>query len=117
MAFEVARVQDIELAAFKNNNAAVSLYLEAKEKLRESGIINFLRIFARPYTVDRGANVNSAAYSAAFTEGYAKALDDLMYFDEMYLQEKLGKKKITADFGGVGLALKKGDLTEKDIGK
>ncbi len=115
MAFSPVEVHDLELTGFKNNISAVTLYREAKVKLKQSGIVEFLRPFARPYTADRGANVYSAAYSAAFCEGYNKALDDLLYFEEQYLDDMGGKKKIAANFGGVGLALKKGDISESDL--
>jgi hypothetical protein len=110
MAFEPLHAAEIELKAFKNSPTALNMYIEGKELIKKCGLINMLRVFARPFTFDRGSNVNSAAYSAAFTEGYNKALDDLMYFEDMYLKEELGKKKITATFGALGLAIKKGDL-------
>lgn len=109
------KVSDIEVAKFKNNPAAKQMYQEGKNLLSSSGIFNFLRIFARPFTRDGGANPYSAAYTAAFCEGYHKCLDDLVYFEEVYLTEPVKGKAVRADFGGLALALAKGDLTEKDI--
>lgn len=115
MVFDPKSVQDIELKKFKNNPIAVELYREAKRLLVESGIINFLRIFSRPLSRDMGANVYTAAYTAAFTEGYAKCLDDLVYFDEMYLEEAIRGKDIRPDFGAISLARGRNDLTDKDV--
>lgn len=115
MPFSPALVEDIELKKFKDTPGAREAYSTGVSLIRKSGIVNFLRIFARPFSVDRGANPHQAAYTAAFTEGYNKALDDLMYFEEMYLTETLGKKKITATFGGIGLALSRGDLTKEEV--
>jgi hypothetical protein len=115
MSFNPSPASEIELARFKNNLAGVAAYIEGKKLLMQSGIVNMLRIFARPFTADRGANVYTAAYTAAFTEGYNKALDDLVYFEEMYLSEKNKVKPVVANFGALALALSKGDLTEQEI--
>lgn len=109
------RVAEVELSRFKNSLEALGAYKEAKALLSKCGIVNLLRIFARPFTSDRGANPYTAAYTAAFCEGYNKCLDDIMYFDEQYLNEVRNRKPVRADFGGLSLALSKGDLTEKDI--
>lgn len=117
MPFDPQEISSIELSKFKNSVGALDLYRQGKDLLVRSGVINFFRIFSRPFTNDRGANVYQAAYSAAFTEGYNKALDDIVYFDEMYLTEALGKKEIKATFGALGIAIAKGDLTAADIKK
>lgn len=91
------------------------MYEQALPLLKQSGLVNLLRVFARPFLTDGGANVYKAASQAGFCEGYNKALDDIIYFEEMYLREELGKKPIKANFGALGIALAKGDLTEKDI--
>ena len=115
MAFDVVKSQDIELTKFKNTPGAADLYREGKKLLLQSGIINFFRIFARPFSVDRGANVYTSAYSAAFSEGYNKALDDIVYFEEMYLDDKRGQRKVEATFGAIPMAMKSGDLKPSDI--
>lgn len=115
MPFNPVLVQDIELKKFQDSPEAQNSYIDGKNKLLRSGIINLLRIFSRPFTRDNGANPHSAAYNAAFSEGYNKCLDDIVYFEEMYLTQDLGKKPIRATFGALGIALAKGDLTEKDI--
>lgn len=113
MSFEPVKVEQIELAKFKTSTGP-ELYRQAKALLEKSGLITLLRIFARPFTIDRGANPYTAAYTAAFCEGYNKCLDDIMYFDEMFLDEKLGKRNVKATFGALALAVQRGDLTAEE---
>lgn len=107
-------VAELELTKFKAQPQLVEMYRNGVASLRASGIFHFLRIFARPFTVDRGGNPYSAAYTAAYSEGYNKCLDDIAYFDELYLTEHVGNKAIKANFGGLGIAVAKGDLTEEE---
>lgn len=110
-------VPQIELRKFKNNDAAKGLYDKGIDLLRSSGIFEFLRVFARPFSPDRGANPHTASYTAAFCEGYHKALDDIYYFKEMFLEEATSQKQIRATFGALGLAVAKGDLTLEEAQK
>lgn len=114
MAFDPVKPEVLELNRFKNSEGR-AFYSQALPLLIRSGLISLLRTFARPYAVDNGANPYVAAYQAAFSNGYNQALDDILYFEEMYLQENLGKKEIKATFGALGIAMAKGDLTAKDI--
>lgn len=109
------RAADVELTRFKNSLDAKNLYLQGIDLLTRSGILGLLRQFARPFSPDRGANPYTSAYLAAHAEGYNQCLDDLMYFDQKYLTEKMKAKEVKADFGGLALAIAKGDLTEKDL--
>jgi hypothetical protein len=115
MGFNPRRIQDIELDRFKLNPIAVENYKAGKNMLRESGLPDFLRLFNRPFLYDQGANINIAASTAAFCEGYNKCLDDIMYFEEMYLTEEKAKKDLVPMFGALERAKAKGDLTEKDL--
>lgn len=108
-------VVDIEFERFKNNGTARQMLSEAVVKLRDSGFVAFLRTFARPFAINQGANPYQSAYMAAFVEGYNKALDDIMYFEELYCNDLSKFKKVKADFGALKLALDKGDLTKKDL--
>jgi hypothetical protein len=111
------KISSIELTKFKESSAALDYYRQARDAFKASGLPGLLRIFARPYTVDGGANPHRAAYSAGVSEGYNQCLDDLLYFEEQYLQQGVSAKKILADFGGQRLALSKGDLTQADLEK
>jgi hypothetical protein len=108
-------ILDIELTKFKNSVKGLAKYKTGIRDLIESGFINFLRIWSRPFTPDKGANVYTSAYTAAFCEGYNKCLDDLVYFEEQYLSPDIPKRDIKPNFGALSIALAKGDLTVEDI--
>lgn len=82
---------------------------------REMGLFNFLRRFARPMLVDGGKDVYAAAAQAAFNDGYHKCLDDIEFFQELYLQPTTSKSQARLDFGGRSLALAKGDILPSDL--
>lgn len=110
-------VSERELARFRANASAVTAYKEGIHLLRSSGLIDLLRIFARPYTVDGGANPYMAAHNGAKMEGYQQCLDDLIYFEEKYLQEKLSSKLPIADFGGLASAVAQKKITLEEAKK
>jgi hypothetical protein len=105
---------EIELKKFVSDAHRQKRYTDAVEALVDAGIVALLRRFGRPYTPDGGANPYAAAYSAAFCEGYNKALDDLMYFDEQYIAPSVKSGKMTATFGALELALSRKDITPKE---
>lgn len=118
MAFTPVEIATVELKNFKDNVKAVKYYVEAKKLLMDSGLVNLLRIFSRPYTRDGGRDQNAAAYKAAYTEGYNDALDDLIYFQEKYLVQDLTKKDVHLDFGSKKLAVDKHkDMTLAEYNK
>src|SRR5688572_25523359 len=104
--------EELELERLKRNSNAVLAFKEGIRALKGSGVLDLLRRFARPFTRDGGANPYCAAYSAAVAEGYNKCLDDLTYFEEMYLGEDPRAKGLVPTFGGLELALKRGDITQ-----
>lgn len=107
----------LETQALRNNPAFIKSYTTGMESLAKSGIFSFLRSFARPFLYDGGSDVQRTAAAAAYNAGYHAALDDLIYFKELYLVESSDKKKVTLDFGGRKLALAKGDLLDGDLKK
>jgi len=48
--------------------------MEAVQRLRRCGLIDVLRIFARPFIYDGGADINKSAAAANFAAGYNQAL-------------------------------------------
>lgn len=107
-------IGEMELEKFHKNALRVEQYKGARTGLLESGITNILRLFARPFSHDRGANPYSAAYSAAFAEGYNAALDQVMYFTELFPEQKVKGEKVQPDFGGLALAYSRGMIRETD---
>lgn len=111
----VRDVMERELKAFKDNPDAWTSYTQGIALLRKSGIFEILRTLARPFAIEKGANPNQSAYMAAFVEGYNTAIDDVKYFEEMYLNDLSTVKGIEANFGAVKIALDKGFITKEDI--
>lgn len=104
-------IQIKELARLKDSSDFHANYIEAVQRLRRCGLIDVLRIFARPFIYDGGADQTRSAASANYAAGYNQALDDIMYFKEQYLETKpTNDKKLSADFGGMKLALQRGDI-------
>lgn len=117
MAFTLRSIAEVELARFKVSPTATAYLDQAVDLLKSCGVVALLRVFARPFSNDGGESVTKAAYTAAFCEGYNTALDQLMSFKEMYLNEELGRRPVTADFGALALAVSRGDLTKEDVEK
>ena len=106
-----------ELLTLRNNPEFLNNYEIAIASFRKSGLLNFLRSVARCYIYDGGANVQRSAAEGHFNAGYHKAIDDILYFKELFLVESSQQKKVPLDFGGRALALAKGDLLPEDIKK
>lgn len=115
MAYDKQSVDKVELEKLRNSGAFLNNYAEGKERLAASGLINFLRIFARPFLNDGGANIYGAAHAASFCQGYNQALDDMMYFEELYLSKQPGGKPVVPTFGALGIAMAKGDIKKGDL--
>lgn len=108
-------VAELELKRFRENSNARSLYSQARDLLVRSGFLNFLRSFARPYAINQGANPYQSAYMAAFCEGYQKCLDDILYFEDLYLNDLPRAKPIKPEYGALEIALSKGDLKKGEV--
>lgn len=103
-----------ELTRFKANEIAIDKYKEGLRMLQESGFLNLLRVFARPFSIDRGANPYMAAYNGAMMEGYQQCLDDLIYFEHKHLTSMARVKQPLADFGGLSAAVATGKITKQE---
>lgn len=110
-------IGQLELKLFKENAKAVAAFEAGLSHLKASGVFNLLRQFARPFASDRGESLNAAAYTAAHAEGYNQCLDDLLYFDQKFLVQKLKGKTVVPDFGGLALAVRQGNLTKEEAEK
>lgn len=98
-----------------NNPEFVTQYETLRSILLRSGFINFLRVFNRPFSTDGGTDVQRAAAQAHFCAGYNQALDDIMYFKELHMAEVVSGKEVPINFGAIGIALAKGDITKEDL--
>lgn len=112
----ILQIERVELEALRGDAGFLQKYSALKELLRSSNIINILRQFGRPIISDGGSNIYRTATQAAFSSGYNQALDDMLYFKELYLQEASTKPSdVRAHFGAIGIAVTKGDLTQEDL--
>ncbi len=111
----ILQIEQIELQTLKNDAGFMQKYSALKELLRSSNIINILRQFGRPVISEGGSNIYRTATQAAFSAGYNQALDDILYFKELYMQETTKTNNVKAHFGALDIALSKGDLTKEDL--
>lgn len=105
----------LALDELKNNPNFSENFDQGIALLRRSGIFDFLRTFARPFIVDAGKDIASAASQASHSNGYHNALDDLIYFKQLYIKPEESRRNIRLDFGGIKTAIAKGDLLESEI--
>lgn len=111
----MAKIAAAELKKFSEGEG-LFLFQQGRELIAKSGIIALLRAYARPFSIDNGANIYQAAYRNAYIEGYNACLDEVLHFEEMYVNPAQDTtKKIEPTFGGFKLALAKGDLKEGDL--
>lgn len=111
-----ADIRQRELTRLKNSANFVANYRTGIDHLRESGVFDFLRLFARPYIVDGGVDINRSVASAHFCDGYFQALEDLLYFEETVISPFV-QQQVIPTFGATRLALQRGDITLEDIKK
>jgi hypothetical protein len=105
-----------KLMAFKENEAQLSAYINGMSLLWQSGVLDILRDNGRvgPVSPD---SPNYVAYQAALANwsvGFNLALDQLIYFREIFIEPDRSKEKIPMDFGGLDAAVEKGDLTQEE---
>lgn len=104
------------ISYLKNSEAFTANYTLALSHLYKSGVLEALRTLGRVQPVNN-MSINYLAEQteqAAFSRGYNKALDDLLYFRELYIDSKEEPSKLRADFGGFDDAINKGLLTETE---
>ena len=94
----------------RKNEAFSELYSTGMSFIYRSGLLTALKEFGRP-VVGRNDSVTAQAYEAARAYGYQQCLDDLLYFRERYIDNQ-PEIKVKADYGGLDLAVERGDITE-----
>ncbi len=104
-----------EVALLKANPQFVSLYLEGMSALFRSRVFDVMRQIGRPIIIDKGKDVQVMANQAAWSAGFNEALDIMMNFKEMFIDEPDDTvKDLRMDFGGLDYAVKRGDITQKE---
>lgn len=102
-----------EIALLVNNEETLPLYLEGMSALHRSGVFAFIRSFGRVYRTPK-ASIDEMALDGAYAAGFQDALDLLFNFKEKVLDPKPTLSGLRPDYGGLNLALKRGDLTEEE---
>ena len=101
------------LDIIKNDKSFAERYTRAMSELYNIKVLEFLRLKAAPQIISLGADVNVMATQAARSAGYNECLDDLSTFLE-FLQPLLSERKLNPDYGGLDIALERGDLNQKE---
>lgn len=103
------------LERLKGSAALLKLYNDGMIGIRDSGVLDILRERSRcalvPAATPNYVDVQAAAANQSI--GYARALDELYYFRELFLDSQ-EKPQARADFGSVEYALSRGDITEQE---
>lgn len=83
--------------------------------LIKSGVINFLRSYARPVISDNGKDIYASAAQAQFCAGYHQALEDVEFFVQIYGQKTVNQSNnLKMDFGGIRRAVEQGNITAEE---
>lgn len=102
------------LDLMRKNDTFNAEYSQALSALWRLHILEFLRERGRPRVISLGKDVQIMATQASYSSGYNDCLDDLTGFLEKFLAEPLNSKKLTPDYGGLDLAVERGDLDQKE---
>lgn len=98
----------------RKNNAFNSEYTSALSSLWRIHVIEFLREKGRPRVISLGKDVQVMATQAAYSAGYNDCLDDLTNFIERFVEKPLVAQKLVPDYGGLDLAVERGDLDQEE---
>jgi len=107
-------IAKLELQTLVGSKSFMAHYANAKLALKDSGLVPFLRIFATPQLLDGGENKDKASAEAAFSSGYNKCLNDILYFNELHAQPESKDKDIKPTFGALERMLDRGDITKEE---
>jgi hypothetical protein len=104
------------LAQVKSNPESLKLYLQGISLLYQSGVLEALRENGRVSMAspELPNYIEYQAQIAAWSNGFNMALDQLLNFKEMFLDSSSPTMAPLMDFGGLDIAVKKGDLTENE---
>lgn len=105
------------LQAVKDNPEFLSLFNQGMSLLHRSGVFTFLRDNGRvfPASPEVPNYVDYQAAIANWSVGYNAAIDHLLRFREIFLDENADANKMQPDFGALDRALENGDLTQEEI--
>lgn len=103
------------LEKLRGSAALLKMYNDGMIGLRDSGVLEILKERARcaviPAATPNYVDVQAAAANQSI--GYARALDELYYFRELFLETEQ-RQQARADFGSLDFAVSRGDITQEE---
>lgn len=102
------------ITLFKENKEAFDNFLRSLSTLYSTGVLELLRERGRvrPISDSNPNYVEAQAARANWSMGYNQALDELMYFREIFLNTPvMAGSRAPIDFGATEKAIENGDLT------
>lgn len=102
---------------FKQNPDIFDMFLRSLSTLHSTGVIEMLREHGRVKTIPETSSnyVAAQAQQAAWSAGYNRALDELVYFRQLYLDAPNVTQPTSPSFGSLRRAQESGDLTEEEV--
>lgn len=104
------------LERLRKDGSFLALYTQGMSYLFQSGVFEALRENGRVSPVSPELQ-NYEQYQAAIANwslGYNTAIDQLLYFRELFLDAQPNLSAVKMDFGALDLAVSKGDLTKDE---
>lgn len=105
------------IALFKDSKEAFDNFLRAMSTLHSSGVLEFLRERGQVRATSESSTnyVAAQAAKANFSLGYNQALNELVYFRELFLNTPDMSTQAPIDFGAMNRVLENGDLEPEEI--
>ena len=102
---------------FKENSEAFDGFLRALSTIYSTGVLEMLRERGRVrLALDSSPNYTEVqSVRAAWSAGYNQALDELVYFRELFMSTADSGKGASMDFGSMEKTLQNGDLEPSEI--
>ena len=87
----------------------------ARDLLKRCKILELLPLLNTPNSSDGGESLTLAASDAHWFRGFVAALNQLEYFEAVYVEAPGARSLASPDFGGKEIALKRGYVTAEEI--
>lgn len=102
---------------FKEDPQAFDAFLRALSTLHQTGVLEMLREMGRVRCISENSPnyVAAQAAGANWSRGFNEALDNLIYFRQLYLDQDTTNTQPPLSFGSLERALESGDLTQEEI--
>lgn len=108
---------DRDLVDRLQRNQVAGALDQAIALLRNNGILEALRNIGKiSFTPADSKTLENYAFKGAYYAGYNEAIDNLINFRELFLEQRPSEpKKVPMDFGGVHKAVSEGYMTKEEM--